>query len=50
MAGPRRLVSLETRSLVLNTVVMIGFPTDFVDQPPPTLGLWRGNRQLFLGR
>ena len=37
----------NAKPLMLNNLVMMGFPTDFEDQPAPVIELWKGNRQLF---
>eukprot|EP00946_MAST-07B_sp_MAST-7B-sp1_P003057 g3057.t1 len=37
----------NAKPLMLNNLVMMGFPTDFEDQPAPVVELWKGNRQLF---
>ena len=36
--------------LILNTIVIMGLPTDFEDQPEPIVELYRGNRLLFSNR
>ena len=36
--------------LILNTIVIMGLPTDFEDQPEPVVELYRGNRLLFSNR
>ena len=36
--------------LILNSILIMGLPTDFEDQPEPIVELYRGNRLLFSNR
>jgi hypothetical protein len=40
----------NNQPLILNSVVIMGLPTDFEDQPEPVIELYRGNRLLFSNR